>query len=90
MRTAQEPKYDVRDGRIVNRRTGQPILDDEPIFVFRAKDRRALTALTAYYAAITNPEHAKAVAVRIESFKAFAAAHPERMREPDTDPSAQA
>ena len=87
MRTAQEPKYDVRDGRIVNRRTGQPIPDDEPIFVFRAKDRRALTALTAYYAAITNPEHAKAVAVRIESFKAFAAAHPERMQEPDTVPS---
>ena len=75
------------DGRIVDRHTGQPIPDDEPIFVFRAKYRRALTALTAYYAAITNPEHAKAVAVRIESFKAFAAGHPERMREPDSGPS---
>lgn len=90
MKASQEPKYDVREGRIVNRRTGQPIPDDEPVFVFRAKDRRALTALTAYYAAITNPEHAKAVAVRIESFKAFAAGHPERMREPDSSPSPEA
>lgn len=84
MKESQEPKYDVCDGRIVNRRTGQPIPDDEPVFFFRAKDRRALTALTAYYAAITNPGHAKAVAARVESFKAFAAEHPERMQEPDT------
>lgn len=90
MNESQEPKYDVREGRIVNRRTGQPIPDDEPVFIFRAKDRRALTALTAYYAAITNPEHAKAVAVRIESFKTFAAAHPARMREPDSGPSPEA
>ena len=87
MQESQEPKYDVREGRIVNRHSGQPIPDDEPVFIFRAKDRRALTALTAYYAAITNPEHGKAVAVRIESFKAFAAGHPERMREPDTGSS---
>ena len=75
----------MRDGRIVNRRTGDPIQDDERIFVFRAKDRLALTAFIAYYAAITNPEHARAVAARIEAFKAFAAGHPERMGEPDTD-----
>ncbi|MDA8350897.1 MAG: hypothetical protein M0038_19250 [Pseudomonadota bacterium] len=84
MRESQEPKYDVRDGRIVNRRTGQPIPDDEPVFIFRAKDRRALTALTAYYAALVDPKHAKAVAARIESFKAFAAKHPERMCERDS------
>ncbi|MHB1540854.1 MAG: hypothetical protein ACYCUE_06940 [Steroidobacteraceae bacterium] len=87
MQESQEPKYDVREGRIVNRHSGQPIPDDEPVFIFRAKDRRALTALTAYYAAITNPEHGKAVAARIESFKAFAVGNPERMREPDTGSS---
>ncbi len=89
MKESQEPKYDVRDGRIIRRHTGEPIPDDEPVFIFRAKDRRALTGLTAYYAAITNPDHARAVAARIESFKAFAAGHPERMREPDTDPIAK-
>ena len=89
MRQEQEPKYDVRDGRIVNRQTGIAIPDEEPIFIFRAKDRRALTALTAYFAAITDPEHARAVAARIGSFKAFAAGHPERMCEPDTGSSAK-
>jgi hypothetical protein len=84
MKVLQEPKYDARNGRIVNRQTGEPIPDDEPVFIFRAKDQRALTALTAYYAAITDPEHAKAVAARIEAFKAFAHAHPGRMQEPDT------
>lgn len=84
MREAQEPKYDVRDGRIVNRRTGEPIPDDEPVFVLRAKDRRALRALIAYYAAITDPGHAKAIAARIEDFRAFSRAHPKRMQEPDT------
>ncbi len=88
MRVSQEPKYDVRDGRIVERQTGDPIPDDEPVFIFRGKDSRALTALTAYYAAITDQGHAKAVAARIEEFKAFARAHPRRMKEPDTDSSA--
>ena len=90
MKESQEPKYDARDGRIVNRRTGESIPDDEPIFVFRAKDRRALTALTAYYAAIIDAEHARAVAARIESFKAFALANPDKMKEPDTGPRAPA
>lgn len=89
MKESQEPKYDAREGLIVNRHSGEPIPDDEPVFIFRAKDRRALTALTAYYAAITNAEHARTVAARIDSFKAFAAGHPERMREPDTGSSAR-
>lgn len=87
MHIGQESKYDVRDGQIVNRHTGVPIPSDEPIFILRAKDQRAVTALTAYYAAVTDPEHAKAVAARIEAFRAFAIAYEERMREPDTRPN---
>ena len=83
----QEPKYDVRDGRLINRNTGKPIPDDEPVFVLRAKDPRAMVALTAYYAAINDPAHGLAVAARIESFKAFALANPDKMKEPDTGPS---
>lgn len=84
---AQEPKYTVgtRDGRICNRATGKPIPDDEPVFILRAKDVHASAALAAYLEEVFNdPEHAEAVQARIDAFDAFAAAHPERMKHPDT------
>lgn len=84
MHPPQEPKYGIRDGQIVNRLSGAPIPDDEPIFIFRAKDRLAVRILTAYFSAIENPEHARAVAARLEDFKRFAREHPERMKDPDT------
>lgn len=84
MHPSQEPKYGIRNGRIVNRRSGVPIPDDEPIFIFRAKDRLAVRTLTAYFSAIEDPEHARAVAGRLEDFKQFAREHPERMKDPDT------
>ena len=89
MLPSQEPKYGIRDGRIINRQTGERIPDDEPIFVRRAKDRLAVRILTAYFSAIEDPEHARAVAGRLEDFKRFAREHPERMKDPDTH-SAQA
>ncbi len=72
------------DGRIVNRGSGEPIPDDEPIFVLRAKDRLAVRTLIAYFSAIDEPERARAVAARLEDFKRFAREHPERMKDPDT------
>jgi hypothetical protein len=84
MLPSQEPKYGISDGQIVNRLSGAPIPDDEPIFIIRAKDRLAVRILTAYFSAIENPEHARAVAARLEDFKRFAREHPERMKDPDT------
>lgn len=83
---AQEPKYTVgtRDGRICNRATGKPIPDSEPIFILRAKDALASAALAAYLAEITDVDHADAVQERIDAFDAFAAAHPELLKQPDT------
>ncbi len=66
MLPSQEPKYGIRNGQIVNRESGAPIPDDEPIFVFRAKDRLAVRILTGYFSAIEDPEHARAVAARLE------------------------
>lgn len=83
----QEPKYTVsaKDGRIVNRATGKPIPDSEPIFILRAKDVHATAALGAYLAQLTDIEHAAAVQERIDAFDAFAQSHPEqRMTQPDT------
>ncbi len=90
MLQSQEPKYGIRKGRIVNRRTGEAIPDDEPIFVLRAKDRLAIRALTAYSSAVEDPQHAQAVAARIEDFKRFAQEHPERLKKPNTRSERQA
>lgn len=84
--TAQEPKYTTATatGRLTVRATGKPIPDDEPVFVFRAQDDMALHALRSYHDEIADPEHAAQVLQRIQAFEAFAAAHPERMKAPDT------
>lgn len=83
---AQEPKYTVsqKDGRLVNRATGQPIPDDEPVFILRAKDILATAALQVYLDLIEDPEHAAAVQKRIDAFDNFAEAHPTRIKQPDT------
>ena len=84
MLPSQEPKDEIRDGQIINRQTGEAIPDDEPIFVFSAKDRLAVRILTAYLSTIEDPEHARAVVFRLEDFKRFAREHPERIKDIDT------
>lgn len=84
--TAQSPKHTIsqKDGRLVNRATGKPIPDDEPVFVLRAQDALALPALEAYVSLVGDRQHADAVEQRIKAFVEFAEAHPERMKSPDT------
>ena len=55
MLQSQERKYGIRDDSIVNRRTGEPIPDDEPVLVLRAKDRLVIRALTPYFSAVEDP-----------------------------------
>lgn len=80
----QEPKYTVNGHAIVNRSTGNEIPADEPVFVFRARDPKAVPALFGYEAIITDPGHRAAVFARINQFRKFTNEHPERMKEPDT------
>jgi hypothetical protein len=83
----QEPKYTVskqQHGRIVNRSTGEAIPDSEPVFILRAKDRKASAALRAYAMICDNPDHKAVIKSRLQDFEVFATAHPERMKEPDS------
>ena len=80
----QEPKYFFEDGKVFNRASGEQIPEDEPVIVFRARDNHALDVLRFYLSVISNAEHAIAVGKRIDDFAAFKAAHPDRMKEPDT------
>lgn len=81
----QDPKYEFLAGAVRNRHTGEIIPEDEPVFLFRARDARAAKALYRYYEDLPPGEHELAVLGRYEDFRQFAENHPERMKEPDTD-----
>lgn len=87
---AQEPKYTTASatGRIVNRETGKPIPDYEPVMIFRAQDKRAVPALWGYHDACTDAGHRAVIKARIADFERFAVEHPDRMKEPDSKPVA--
>ncbi len=77
-----ERKYTIKDNKLVKRIGESPIPDDEPLFIFRAKDRKALAALVAYNMIIDNLEQKEAVMKTIKDFREFQEKHPELMVEP--------
>lgn len=80
----QDPKYDIDRGRLINSSSGEPIRMDEPIFIFRAKDKRALKFISAYADECENDEHQQAVWDRCLEFEQYALGNPEKMGEPTT------
>lgn len=94
MKPEQENKYEAfvnaslypepLIGRIRNRATGEVIPDDEPVFVFRARDKHAAKVLSFYLHLCADEKHQTAIGQRISDFRAFERAHPERMKEPDS------
>lgn len=80
----QDPKYQFLHELVMNRHTGEIVPADEPVFIFRARDRHAAAALSFYASIVRDEEHRAAIAQRVKDFDAFATEHPERMKEPDT------
>lgn len=68
----------------MNRASGEEIPADEPVFIFRARDKFACSVLGDYAEMCSDPAHAAAVVARFIQFGEWADAHPERMKEPDT------
>lgn len=87
MNIKQEPKYDAIDGQIVNRSTGEPILSDEPIFIFRAKDINTLQTLAYYMETCKDETHKKVIGKRINDFADWQNRYFELVKEPDSDSS---
>lgn len=85
LKLSQEPKYTAssKDGRLVNRATGKPIPDSEPIFVLRAQDKHAAEAIRFYMSLCQEPDHTKAVSTRLAAFERFAEENSACMKEPD-------
>lgn len=81
----QEPKYNTTpSGKLINRTSGVVIPDEEPVMVFRAKDKRAVAALWGYHDSCVDTAHRAVIKARIAEFEQFAKDYPERMKEPDT------
>jgi hypothetical protein len=78
----QDRKFKFVDGQFVNRVSGEAIPLDEPIVIFRARDRHALPVLREYLHLCTDPKHRDAIRDRMIEFYAYAADHPELMKEP--------
>lgn len=81
-----DPKYYIADGQFINRASNIPIPDDEPVFIFRARDHYAAAIISDYASVCLNKEHQEIVENCVKDFDDFAAAHPDRMKEPDTSP----
>lgn len=87
MLKAQEPKYDCDEKGLFNRSSGERIPDDEPIFILRAKDLYAETAIRIYSVLCKNStkSHVDAVIRRAEDFKRFKSHNSSLIKVPDTD-----
>lgn len=72
--------------RIVKILTGEPLPEDEPLILFRARDRNALSALYAYLEVCSRDkcpsEHLKGMRGRIREFRDFKTEHRDRMKQP--------
>lgn len=80
-------KYGISTSRnIVNLVSGEPIPLDEPLFLFRARDRNSLPRLYQYLDACIddgcNNLHLNGIRQVIAEFEKFASEHPDRMKEP--------
>jgi len=85
MKIEQEPKYAVSaHGKIINRHSGEEIPEDEPIMIFRARDKNAAPMIAYYMKLCRDEQHKAIVKQRLHHFVDFIHAHPERMKEPDT------
>ncbi len=79
----QERKYKILNGELVKRIGEKPIPDDEPLFIFRAQDRKALAVLVGYNMILDDLNQKAKVTKTINDFRRFQEEHPDRMKEPD-------
>ncbi len=80
-----DPKYKIDGDEIVNA-SGVAIPLDEPLILFRGRDRNALQMLREYRRLCVidncNDFHLAGIDNRIAAFEKFTLEHPERMKQP--------
>jgi hypothetical protein len=80
----QDPKYGIKDNRLVNIKSGKAIPEGEPVFILRAKDSHALSAISRYMDLCHDVKHVDVVHQRFNEFLDFSNDYPNLMSEPDT------
>lgn len=78
-----ERKYCISEGRLCKKSNLVPVPDDEPVFIFRAKDRKSLGAILAYCVTLDSLDQREAVMKCVEDFRRFQQLNPDRMGEPE-------
>jgi hypothetical protein len=71
---------------IVNTATGAILPEDEPLILFRAKDKLLVPLLDQYRQMCErqcSPAHIAGIAAEQRKVRAFALEHPERLKTPD-------
>lgn len=79
---SEDRKFKFENGRFINRVSGEAIPDDEPVILFRARDKHALAVLDYYLGLAEDGHHRTAIRDRITEFADYRAAYPERLKEP--------
>ncbi|RLI49569.1 MAG: hypothetical protein DRP09_20560 [Candidatus Thorarchaeota archaeon] len=78
-------KYEIDNNRIVSKRTHEPIPDDEPVFILRARDRLAIQCLSTYISFCLNDNHRQGAIARALEFNDWKHYHPDLIVEPGED-----
>jgi hypothetical protein len=76
------PKYEESPNGLRNVTTLEPIPEDEPLFILRAKDVNALLILT-YYQSIVSKEMRQNLYPLVTAFSNYAQSNPDKMKAPD-------
>ena len=81
-----DKKFHIKSGQIFKTSNGEIVPEDEPLFLFRARDHLAILGLQAYRALCIEDNcteyHLKMLDEQIQIFQAFANMHPKRMKQP--------
>lgn len=77
-----ERKYKIKNNQLVKKDKEIPIPEAEPLFILRAKDRKALPALLGYHMICDNLDQMESVTKTINDFRDFQEKYPEKMGEP--------
>jgi len=80
-----EPKYKIMGDQVVNRQSGEAIPPDEPVFILRARDIHAVSALAGYLERLSDPTHRRCVLIRLTQFANWALENPQKMKVPDSE-----
>jgi hypothetical protein len=75
-----DPKYDIRDGRLWHREGKYYVPEEEPVMILRGKDPQALVMIAMYVLTAGDEAHRISATERRDAFRAYQERYPERTK----------